>query len=494
MPIVQTFGALHSMSGQPASWGPGSDSRINLYGRAQTYATIYATQPNVRTCVDFLSRNVAQLGIHIYRRLSDTDRERLIDHDLAAWLSRPNPATSAYRLIESLMADLGIYFNAYWLKVRHQGADGRDRIGLVALPPDQMDVEGTLLPTQFTWTVNGRRRDFPLSEVVHFDGYNPLNRLKGLSPLETLRRVLAEEDAAGQHREAFWRNGARFDGVVERPLAAPKWNKDQKNDWREQWQMKFGSGGSHVGSVAVLEDGMTFKPNSQSARDSEYSTARKLTREECAAAFHIPLPLVGILEHATFSNIREQHKHLYQDCLGPWMEMIQQELENQLLVECEDQRDVYCEFNIAAKLAGAFEEQAASLRALVGRPIMTANEGRARLNLPSHDDASADEIAAQQGGPSDASVRPAFPGGEAPPPTATDVTPVIHAARLRQQARIGRVPVAARATEFAALLGRWNRELEADLLPLVHDTTEARRLAIEANAETLARLQDEANQ
>ena len=66
----------------------------------------------------------------------------------------------------------------------------------------------------------------------------------------------------------------------------------------------------------VLEDGMTLKPMGFNAKESELG-ARKLSREEVAAEYHVPLPMVGILDHATFSNIREQHKQLSQNCLGP---------------------------------------------------------------------------------------------------------------------------------------------------------------------------------
>src|SRR5690554_6984432 len=59
-------------------------------------------------------------------------------------------------------------------------------------------------------------------------------------------------------------------------------------------------------------------PSFPTRRSSDLIEARKLTREEVAAAYYIPPPLVGILDHATFSNIREQHKQLYQDTLGPW--------------------------------------------------------------------------------------------------------------------------------------------------------------------------------
>jgi hypothetical protein len=118
---------------------------------------------------------------------------------------------------------------------------------------------------------------------------------------------------------------------------------------------------------------------------AQYLETRKLTREEVAAAFHIPLPMVGILDHATFSNIEEQHKNLYQDTLGPWLEMIQQEIGLQLVPDLDDTGKVYVEFNLADKMKGSFEEQASSLQTSVGAPWLTRNEARARMNLPQID-------------------------------------------------------------------------------------------------------------
>ena len=45
----------------------------------------------------------------------------------------------------------------------------------------------------------------------------------------------------------------------------------------------------------------------------------------------------------------------------------------------------YAEFNIQEKLQGSFEEQAYAFQAAVGRPWMTANEARGRVNLPALD-------------------------------------------------------------------------------------------------------------
>jgi HK97 family phage portal protein len=468
MPIVESPSGLVSVRRMPTLTEVSSGGLTYSTPWGGSYANlqcgmIYATQPNVRTCVDFLARGIGQLGLHVFRRVSDTDRVRLADHQLADWLGHPNPDTTTYRLWESTVADLGIYFEAYWLKT--PVGDGGMR--LVRLPPEQMTVEGGLLRSGFTWTYEGQTYPLQPDEVVYFNGYNPLDPLRGLSPLFTLQRILAEDVAAGQNREQFWRNASRVEGIIERPREAPKWTKEQKQQWREQWQARY-HGAQSAGAVAILEDGMTFKQVSWSAKDSEYLGARKLTRTECAAAYHIPPPFVGDLEHATFSNIKEQHKQLYQDTLGPWLEMLQEGIELMLLPDCRDTTDIYVEFNIAEKMKGAFEEQSASLSVAVRRAFMTANEARARLNLPRIDDPSADQLAAQQGGPAtatDATLPP--PDGATtalmPPP---EVAAIVRAHLERQASRLARY---ATGEEKAAALdvGRCVGELTDDLAPIV---------------------------
>jgi len=394
MAVVQSVGALTELEvGWWASWWPRSNyGYLQMYDQYNyDYATIYRTQPNVRTCVDFLARNIAQLGLHVFRRVSDTDRVRLTDHPLAQLLERPLPAdfkVTNYRLMESLMGDLGVYFNAYWLKVKAGTTEdggrrtGNGAMGLLRIPPALVYVYGGLTPTRYQVTFGGVLKEFSPNEIVHFRGYNAEDAVSGLSPLETLRRVLAEEHAAGDYREHFWQNAARQAGIIERPANAPEWSDTARNRFKAEFEALY-SGGDNSGRTAILEEGMSWKPGTFNAQESEYLAGRKLTREECARAYHIPLPMVGILDNATFSNIREQHRNLYQDSLGPWLAMIEQDIELQLLQEFDDTEGVYVEFNIAEKMQGAFEEQTQALQSAVGRPWMTADEARARMNLPS---------------------------------------------------------------------------------------------------------------
>jgi HK97 family phage portal protein len=346
------------------------------------YATIWRTQPQVRTVVSFLGRNIAQLGLHTFQRMSDDDRRRLRDHPLAVLLAKPNPRTTRYRFFDALVQDCAIFDNALWLKSNAGTAQPK---ALLRLPPGQVTPIGENWLYADGYRLKGTKgqKDLKPEDVVHFRGYNPEDARWGVSPMETLRRILAEEYHAGTYREQLWRNGARFPGYIKRPANAPAWSDPARERFKNDWRGLYTGDGPGAGGTPILEDDMTFEASGVTPEQAQYLETRKLTREEVAAAFHIPLPFVGILDHATFSNIAEQHKNLYQDTLGPWLQMIQEEIELQLLPDFADTAGVYVEFNLAEKLRGSFEDQAQQLQSATGAPYMLRSEARARLNLPS---------------------------------------------------------------------------------------------------------------
>lgn len=381
MSIIQSSSTLEDLT---PGWWPSLPHSIPLYENVvQDYATLYRTQPNVRVCVDFLSRNLAQLGLHLYSRSDKEGRRRHDDHPLAKLLERPLPVeykVTRFRLIETLMGDLGVYYNAFWLKLREGGGPPT---GLLRIPPEMVQVKGGLIPHHYIIDFGGSKgtQKVERTEIVHFRGYNSGDPLEGLSPLETLRRILAEEYAMGDYREHFWQNAARIGGIIERPAAAPQWSDQARSRFKKEFEALY-SGSEGSGKTAILEEGMAWKPSSFTPQEAEYLAGRKLSREEVARVYHIPPTLIGIMESATYSNIESQQRALYTDVLGPAMQMISQEIELQLLSDFDNSQDLYLEFNIQEKLRGNFEEQTRSLQSAVGRPWMTANEARSLMNLP----------------------------------------------------------------------------------------------------------------
>jgi HK97 family phage portal protein len=453
MGVVQSAGQLATI-GKPETWWAPPNS-LSLYSGNQSYAAIWKAQPNVRTVVSFLARNIAQLGIKTYRRVSEADREHASDHPLEFTLNQPNPRTTRYRLMYALVSDMAIYENAFWLKIK--GDQGR--VVVVRIPPERVTPVGDnwLFADAFKVTGTKGEKTFAANEIVHFTSYNPEDPRWGCSPMETLRRILAEEASAGQYREQFWNNAARMEGIIKRPVAAPKLSEVASKRLSAEIKAAFGGEGGRAGSTLLLEEGMEFQQTSFSARDAQYLEARKLTREEVAAAYHIPPPMVGVLDHATFSNITEQHKNLYQDTLGPWLAMIEQEIQLQLLPEYGEQDKIYVEFNLADKLQGSFEEQARSIQTLAGRPVLTADEARGLLNRPAMGGDAAQLITPLNvliGGQ-------ASPTDSAPPPKAVEAVLQKHFDRQQKMvlSRLG----AGRDVKTLINLARWNDELTRDL-------------------------------
>ncbi len=378
MAVVQSQGQLvpssPPMGLQTTTYGAGT---LNFYGGfTHDYAAIYRTQPNVRVCVSFFARNIAQLGLKLYRRVSETDRRQESTHAISALLSSPNPWTVASKFKTKMVSDLKIYDETFWVKVR---AKDSDRLALVRIPPQFVEGVGG------NWMQHEKFRLFgmpdlfvPRDRMIHIYGHNPEDERRGLSPLETIRRILAEDDAAGRYREHFWKNAARMSGVLQHPHAL---GDGVATRLREQFEAMY-AGELNSGRTAILEEGMEFKEMTFSAKDAEYIAARKLSREESASYFHIPPVMVGILEHANFANVEQQHRMTYQDTLAPDLTVIEEELQAQLFYEFDDIEALYLEFNIHEKLKGSFEEETSALQSATGAPYMTRNEARARRNLP----------------------------------------------------------------------------------------------------------------
>ena len=426
MAIVVTGGRLATIA---AGAPPAIPSSIQITDQVYSdLAAIYRSQPQVRTVIGFLARNIAQLGLHTFRRRDVDDRERLIEHPLAKLLKQPAPGKklTRYQLIQRLVSDVGIYDQAYWVKARDRGTG--EVLGVVPVPVARVAPlgDGWISPDGYRVTGARGQVEIPADDVVHFHGYNPDDLRVGLSPLEALRSVLQEEFQASLHRQQLWRNGARTSGFIQRPAGA-NWSAEARARFKTEFRAVYSGVGPGAGGVPILEDGMTYVAAGLDPKAAQYIEGRKLTREEVAAAYFIPGPLIGILDHATFSNIREQHKQLYQDTLGPWLAQIQEDIALQLLPDLDPDGDVYCEFNIAEKLSGSFEEQAAQLQTSVGAPWMTRNEARGRMNLPAID--GGDELITPlnvlvggQASPRDSApdALPAAPDGGAQPASEED--------------------------------------------------------------------------
>lgn len=361
----------------------GADEFSSMILGDLTPGQMWATQPHLRTVVSFLARNIAQLGLHTFERDGE-DRRRDRESPFARTMRRPNPDQTAYDLIYSLVGDLSLCDRAYWLIVPDlEGSSGWmfRRLPPTWVTPIARDVFGA--GAYEVTAPGGKTAKVSADDVLAFTGYHPSNPRKGSPTVESLKETLSEQIEAAKYRNQVWKRGGRVSSVLERPTDAPQWSPEAREAFREDWYSKFTGNGSRAGGTPILEDGMKLQRVDFSAREQEYVEAAKLSFATVAAAFHVNPTMVGILDNANYSNVREFRRMLYGDTLGPLIAQIEDRVNTFLLPRLGmDESRFYVEFNINEKLQGSFEEQAAVMSTLVGRPILTADEGRALFNRP----------------------------------------------------------------------------------------------------------------
>ena len=137
---------------------------------------------------------------------------------------------------------------------------------------------------------------------------------------------------------------------------------------------------------------MEWRKLSVTAHEEEFVEASKLALTTVAGVYHVNPTMLGLLDNANYSNVKEFRKSLYGDTLGPLLKQISEKLNARILryvsersylaEEHPNLENIYFEFNLREKLQGNFEEEAAVLGGAVGGPFMTVNEARSRQNMP----------------------------------------------------------------------------------------------------------------
>lgn len=346
---------------------------------------LYAQQPHLQTVVDFIAQNVAQLPLKCYLRRDDADRERDTSGTLPALLADPNPDMTRYDLVYATVAEFALYGRAIW----YVGRDASSASGWqVRLIPARWvtNWEGSdgfsYDRIRFTDSdAAGGPVEVPLSECVLFTRYRPGHPARALSPVESLKHTLAEQAEAQAFRRSVWENATRISGYITRPPQTP-WSdaasKRFKADIRENW----GRGGSRSGGAPVLEDGMRYEPVTFNAHEGDWAAGVKLSREDCAAAYHINPAIIWPGDGQTYASAKDNARALYADTLAPMLAMIQTRINKGLAPMVGAPASEYVEFDLMAKLNGSFEEQVHALQSAVGGPYMSRQEARARMNLP----------------------------------------------------------------------------------------------------------------
>lgn len=450
---MSVWASLANLFRRPVNIWYEQNEAATLQVLGQAPSELYRTQPHLQTVVSFLARNVAQLGLQMFDRVSDTDRPRVTDDPAILLLRHPNSSMTGYELLHTLVADLALYDTAYWLVL--PDAASPSGWGIRPIPPEWVSsTKGGSLFEPELYVVTppaGERVEILAADMLVFHGWNPSDPRTGTPPVAALKDVLAEQIDAWRFRRQLWQRGGRIGAVLLRPKDAPRWDQSERERFARDWR-EFQNGGAKAGSTPLLEDGITMQRVGFSAREEEWAEATKLSLQTVASIYHVNPVMVGILDNANFSNTREFRKMLYSETLGPLLRMIEDRLNTFLLPRVSQREGAYLEFNIASKLAGDFEEQASVLSTSTGAPWVTVNEARARQNLPAID--GGDELIVPLN---------VIKGGQSSPQDGGEPSAAVEEVVKAWLARRERAALSAAGSGGEIDEGRFQRELQADL-------------------------------
>lgn len=328
----------------------------------------------VFACVRVISEAIASLPLFVYRRDDADNRSLASDHPLFKVLHlTPNPEMTSYTFRETMQAHVLIYGNGYAKIVRDGALRPRQ---LVPLLPDRTtprrNAAGELeyeLRASDGITPAGT---LPARDVLHLPGLS-FDGLVGYAPLALAKETIGLAKAAEQMAGAFYGNNSAASGVLEYDGTL---EEDTYKRLRENWE-GLHKGPENAYKVAILEQGMTFKPLTIAGREAQFLESRRFAVEEIARRFNVPPSMIQDNSRSTFSNVEQQALNFLQYTIRPWLIRWEQELTRKLF---SDPR-VFAEHRVEGLLRADFNARMAGYATGRQWGWLSANDIRRLENL-----------------------------------------------------------------------------------------------------------------
>ncbi|MCV6605016.1 MAG: phage portal protein, partial [Porticoccaceae bacterium] len=286
-------------SGDGSNWGrwissiSGSASSAGIHVTPDTAIAASA----VRACVTLLAESVAQLPCELYSREENGERrKRATDHPLYSVIHHtPNSRHTSFEYYEQTVGCLGLRGNHFSLKE----FDGAGYVtGLIPINPDKVQVlkgpDG--MPFYHLAEIN---ETLPMRMVHHTRLWSP-DGYVGVSPIQTNADVIGLSLATEKHAAQVFANGTTMSGVIERPHAAAAIKDQAKIDAiLDKWAQRH-SGLNNAFSVAMLQEGMTYKQLAMDNEKAQLLESRRFGVTEICRLYKVPPHMVQQLDKATF--------------------------------------------------------------------------------------------------------------------------------------------------------------------------------------------------
>lgn len=293
-------------------------------GQAATYEMVYRTNPWVFTANQALSRGLSRLKLKTFKLDAKGNRER-VRSDLPGSLGRtsggqrldsllrqPEPGIGRQEWLRTNRLSKGVYGNALVIKERNDATG--EPVALWRAPWKRVIVhEGENVPIlgyEIRSKTGQKGKIYSPDDVIHFGRGTDLDSPIGLSPMSALKYTIALHDALWRHAVAYFANAARPSGMVQLDKGASEATIKIVREMIEQLYTSPENAGK------VLVSSGQWQAITDTPAGSQLVELARLSREEIAAVYGIPQPMMGILDRAILNNTKELRNFFQRDLVG----------------------------------------------------------------------------------------------------------------------------------------------------------------------------------
>jgi len=393
--------AIYNWLGESIVWNPENDTTYINEGYRKN-ATVYSL-------VNIIAKAASSIPFQVYEKVNDNDYKRykamnngildpsvmhkanylkkkalveLHNTDLHKLLERPNPAQSYASWITELIAFGKLTGNRYIYGIAPETGNGAGKYKELYVMPSQL-IEiisgGYMQPVkEYAIEYNGQYK-IPADQICHIKDFNPYfdgsgSHLYGQSPLRAGLRSMTTNNEAVQTGVKYLQNQTAR-GVLmsdEGDL-----NEVQAQQLKDKFRKNF-QGADNAGDIIITPKKLSWVNFGLNASDVSLIEQYNASIKDLCNIYNVPVTLLNNTESSTFNNVKEAKKALYQNCVIPELNKIQDELNRWLAPKYGEKLCIEFDYSVIPELQ---EETEKVVNQMAQAWWLTPNEKRAAMSF-----------------------------------------------------------------------------------------------------------------
>lgn len=218
-------------------------------------------------------------------------------------------------------------------------------------------------------------------EVLHFKSHNTLDGLVGVSVREQLASTIQGNAKAQAYVNKLYDSGMTSKAVLQYTGGLD----DAKVNVLKKGMEDYMKGDLKKGleNIIPVPLGMSLTPLNLKLADSQFLEIKQATALQIASAFGVKPYQVGDYTKSSYASAEAQQLSFLVDTLLFIVKQYEEEIGYKLLSDAEEANGYHAKFNTAVILRADQQTQINTLSTAVSSFLMTPNEARERLDLPS---------------------------------------------------------------------------------------------------------------